>query len=137
MCRGGLAVPGRFHARNFHPTALSGSFPAAGAAGKLYGLSEDQLVHAFGISGSQASGIIEYLADGSSTKRLHPGWAAHAGVGAALLAPSGFTGPESVFEGRQGFYQAFAGGYDEQRLSQQVDSLGKQWELEQLTFKPY
>jgi 2-methylcitrate dehydratase PrpD len=137
MCRVGLTVPGKFHAHNFHPTALSGSFAAASAAAKLYGLSEDQLVNAFGICGSQASGIIEYLADGSWTKRLHPGWAAHSGVIAALLAQSGFTGPESVFEGRQGFYQAFAGGYDEQRLSQQVDSLGKQWELEQLTFKPY
>ncbi len=137
MCRVGLAVPGKFHARNFHPTALTGSFAAAAASGKLYGLTENQLVHAFGICGSQASGIIEYLADGSWTKRLHPGWAAHAGVVAALLAQSGFTGPQSVFEGRQGFYQAFAGGYDERRLQQLLDSLGSTWELSQLTFKPY
>ena len=137
MCRVGLAVPGKFHARNFHPTALSGSFAAAAAAGKLYGLTEDQLVHAFGICGSQASGIIEYLADGSWTKRLHPGWAAHAGVVAALLAQAGFIGPERVFEGRQGFYQAFAGGYDELRMEQLLESLGKVWEVERLTFKPY
>lgn len=137
MCRVGLAVPGKFHARNFHPTAVSGSFAAAASAGKLYGLTEDQLVHAFGIAGSQASGIIEYLADGSWTKRLHPGWAAHAGVVAALLAQSGFTGPESVFEGRQGFYQAFAGGHDEAKLNQLLETLGRVWELEQLTFKPY
>jgi len=137
MCRVGLAVPGKFHARNFHPTAVSGTFAAAAAAGKLYGLTEDQLVHAFGICGSQASGIIEYLADGSWTKRLHPGWAAHAGVIAALLAQAGFTGPERVFEGRQGFYQAFAGGFDDTRLDQLLGSLGKVWEVEQLTFKPY
>jgi 2-methylcitrate dehydratase PrpD len=137
MCRVGLVVPGKFHARHFHPTSLSGSFAAAAVAGKLYGLTEDQLVHAFGICGSQAGGIIEYLADGSWTKRLHPGWACHAGVVAALLAQSGFTGPESVFEGRQGFYQAFAGGVDETRLGQLQDSLGGVWELEQLTFKPY
>jgi 2-methylcitrate dehydratase PrpD len=137
MCRVGLAVPGKFHARNFHPTALSGSFAAAAAAGKLYGLTEEQLVHAFGICGSQASGIIEYLADGSWTKRLHPGWAAHAGVTAALLAQAGFTGPETVFEGKQGFYQAFAGGYDEVRMDQLLESLGKVWEVEHLTFKPY
>jgi 2-methylcitrate dehydratase PrpD len=137
MCRVGLAVPGQFHARHYHPTALCGSFAAAAAAGKLQGLAEDEFVHALGICGSQASGIIEYLADGSWTKRLHPGWAAHAGVAAALLAQSGFTGPESVFEGDHGFYRAFAGGYDEARLGGLVESLGKTWELEQLTFKPY
>ena len=137
MCRIGLAVPGSFHARHFHPTSLTGSFAAAATAGKLYGLTEDQLVHAFGICGSQSGGIIEYLADGSWTKRLHPGWAAHAGVAAALLARSGFTGPETVFEGVHGFYQAFAGGYDEAKLDVLLASLGSAWELSELTLKPY
>ena len=85
MCRVGLAVPGRFHARHYHPTSLAGSFAAAAVAGRLRGLTEDQLVSAFGICGSQAGGIIEYLTDGSWTKRLHPGWAAHAGVVATLF----------------------------------------------------
>src|SRR5262249_39145880 len=89
MCRVGLAVPGRFHARHFHPTSLAGSFAAAAVAGKLRGLTEDRIVHAFGICGSQAGGIIEYLVDGTWTKRLHPGWAAHAGVIAVDLAQSG------------------------------------------------
>ena len=137
MCRVGLAVPGKFHARHYHPTALTGTFGAAAAAGKLYGLTEDELVRAFGICGSQASGIIEYLADGSWTKRLHAGWAAHAGVVAALLAHAGFTGPETVFEGEHGFYRAFAGGLDEARLDELLGTLGVAWELEQLTFKPY
>ncbi len=137
MCRIGLAVPGRFHARHYHPTALSGSFAAAATAGRLYGLAEDQLVHALGICGSQASGIIEYLTDGSWTKRLHPGWAAHAGVTAALLARAGFTGPETVFEGAHGFYAAFAGGHDPARLEALLESLGRTWELANLTFKPY
>jgi len=137
MCRVGLAVPGRFHARHFHPTSLTGSFAAAAVAGKLYHLNEDQLVHAFGICGSQAGGIIEYLADGSWTKRLHPGWAAHAGVAAVILARAGFTGPETVFEGAHGFYQAFAGGSAEAKVDALLDTLGHQWELEQLTLKPY
>ena len=137
MCRVGLAVPGRFHARHYHPTSLAGSFAAAAVAGKLWGLTEDQLVHAFGICGSQASGIIEYLADGSWTKRLHPGWAAHAGVVATRLAQSGFTGPETVFEGAHGFYEAFAGGHDAARLETLLGGLGRVWELEELTFKPY
>ncbi len=137
MCRVGLAVPGALHARHFHPTAVAGSFAAAAAAGKLHRLSEDQLVHAFGICGSQAGGIIEYLADGSWTKRLHAGWAAHAGVVAALLARAGFTGPETVFEGPHGLYAAFAGGHDAVRLERLLETLGRAWELEQLTLKPY
>jgi 2-methylcitrate dehydratase PrpD len=137
MCRVGLTVPGALHARHFHPTAVVGSFGAAAAAGKLHRLSEAQLAHAFGICGSQAAGIIQYLADGSWTKRLHPGWAAHAGVMATLLARGGFTGPEAVLEGPHGLYAAFAGGHDEARLHRLLDSLGRVWELEQLTFKPY
>jgi 2-methylcitrate dehydratase PrpD len=137
MCRVGLAVPGALHARHFHPTSIAGSFAAAAAAGKLYGLSQDQLVRAFGICGSQASGIIEYLTDGTWTKRLHPGWAAHAGVVAALLARSGFTGPETVLEGGHGLYAAFAGAHDPARLQALLASLGQVWELEQLTLKPY
>ncbi len=137
MCRVGLAVPGALHARHFHPTAIAGSFGAAAAAAKLNKLAEPQLVHAFGICGSQAGGIIEYLTDGSWTKRLHPGWAAHAGVTATLLARSGFTGPETVFEGAHGLYAAFAGGHDRARLEALLESLGGTWELEQLTFKPY
>ena len=65
MCRIGLAVPGLFHARHYHPTALTGSFAAAAVAGRLYGLTEDQQVHAFGLCGSQAAGII----DGSPARR--------------------------------------------------------------------
>jgi 2-methylcitrate dehydratase PrpD len=137
MCHVGLAVPGALHARHFHPTALTSSFAAAAAAGKLHRLTEEQLVNAFGVCGSQASGIIEYLADGSWTKRLHPGWGAHAGVVATLLAQAGFTGPATVLEGAHGLYEAFAGGHDKARLERQLASLGHIWEIEQLTLKPY
>jgi 2-methylcitrate dehydratase PrpD len=137
MCRVGLAVPGALHARHFHPTSITSSFAATAAAARLYRLTEDQLVHALGICGSQAAGIIEYLADGSWTKRLHPGWGAHAGVTAALLARAGFTGPETVLEGGHGLYAAFAGGHDGARLETLLDTLGSTWELGELTLKPY
>ena len=137
MCRVGLAVPGALHARHFHPTSITSSFAAAAVTAKLHKLSEDQLVHAFGICGSQASGIIEYLADGSWTKRLHPGWGAHAGVIATLLARGGFTGPTTVLEGEHGLYAAFAGGHDRGRLEALLGSLGRTWELTELTLKPY
>ena len=137
MCRVGLAVPGALHARHFHPTSITSSFAAAAATARLHKLSEDQLVHAFGICGSQAAGIIEYLADGSWTKRLHPGWGAHAGVIATLLAREGFTGPTTVLEGEHGLYAAFAGGHDAGRLDGLLETLGQTWELDELTLKPY
>jgi 2-methylcitrate dehydratase PrpD len=137
MCRVGLAVPGALHARHFHPTAITGGFGAVAAAGLLRGLDESALTRAFGICGSQAAGIIEYLTDGSWTKRLHPGWSAHAGVVATQLARAGFTGPATVLDGIHGLYAGFAGGHDAARLDGLLDSLGSTWEIEQLTFKPY
>ena len=67
-----------------------------------------RLVDALGIAGSMAGGIIEYLAEGAWTKRMHPGWAAQSGLRAALLARAGFLGPRTVFEGVHGLFHGFA-----------------------------
>ncbi|HEX2228547.1 MAG TPA: MmgE/PrpD family protein [Candidatus Binatia bacterium] len=135
MCKVGLVAPGKFHARGFHPTALCSTFGAAAAAGRLYGLTLAQWSDAFGLCGSQSSGIIEYLADGTWTKRLHPGWSAHGGVIAVLLAREGFRGPAKVFEGAHGFYRSFAGP-NEYRF-EKLSDLGKEWETPRLAFKSY
>ena len=135
MCKVGLVARGKFHARGFHPTALCSTFGAAAVAGKLYGLELNQWSDAFGLCGSQSSGIIEYLADGTWTKRLHPGWAAHGGVIATLLAREGFRGPTTVFEGQHGFYRSF-GGASEYRFEKLLE-LGSVWEIPRLTFKTY
>jgi 2-methylcitrate dehydratase PrpD len=135
LCKVGLVAPGKFHARGFHPTAICSTFGAAAAAGRLYGLSLAQWVDAFGLCGSQSSGIIEYLADGTWTKRLHPGWSAHGGVIATLLAKEGFRGPAKVFEGTNGFFPSF-GGQNEYRY-EKITELGKIWEIPKLTFKSY
>lgn len=135
LCKIGLVAPGKFHARGFHPTAICSTFGAAAAAGKLYGLSLDQWVDALGLCGSQSSGIIEYLADGTWTKRMHPGWSAHGGVIATMLAKEGFRGPAKVFEGTHGFFSAF-GGKNEYRFDKILE-LGKEWEIPRLTFKSY
>jgi 2-methylcitrate dehydratase PrpD len=131
----GVAAPGRFHARGFHPTAITAPFGAAAVAGRLYGLSPPQLTHAFGIAGSQSAGIIEYLADGSWTKQFHAGWAAHAGIIAGLLAKNGFHGPRTVFEGTHGLFSAFAGadGVNLDRLH----AIGREWLLPKVVFKLY
>ena len=135
LCKVGLVAPGKFHARGFHPTAICSTFGAAAAAGKLYGLNSNQWVDAFGLCGSQSSGIIEYLADGTWTKRIHPGWSAHGGVIATLLAKEGFRGPAKVLEGTHGFFSAFGGknDYDFEKILE----LGQRWEIPRLTFKSY
>ena len=135
LCKVGLEAPGKFHARGFHPTAICSTFGAAAAAGKLYGLNLNQWVDAFGLCGSQSSGIIEYLADGTWTKRIHPGWSAHGGVIATLLAKEGFRGPAKVLEGTHGFFSAFGGknDYDFEKILE----LGQRWEIPRLTFKSY
>jgi 2-methylcitrate dehydratase PrpD len=135
LCKVGLVAPGKFHPRGFHPTALCSTFAAATAAGRLYGLQQPQWIDALGLCGSQSSGIIEYLADGTWTKRLHPGWSAHGGVIATLLAREGFRGPRTVFEGQHGFYRSFGGSndYSYEKLSE----LGRIWETPRLTFKSY
>ncbi|HXK30257.1 MAG: hypothetical protein A3H27_06970 [Acidobacteria bacterium RIFCSPLOWO2_02_FULL_59_13] len=135
LCKVGLVAPGKFHARGFHPTAICSTFGGAAAAGKLYGLTPAQWGDAFGLCGSQSSGIIEYLADGTWTKRLHPGWSAHGGVIATLLAHEGFRGPGKVFEGTHGFFHAF-GGENDYRF-EKLTELGKEWEIPRLTFKSY
>lgn len=136
MCRMSLVAPQATHKASFHPTAIFGAPAAAAAVGAAIGLDSDRIARALGISGSLASGIIEYLADGSSTKRLHAGAAAQAGLRAALLAEGGFSGPITVFDGTNGMYKAFAPSKAPD-FSHLVDTLGKQWILETLAFKPY
>lgn len=136
MCRMSLVAPQATHKASFHPTAIFGAPAAAAAVGAAIGLGEEAIARALGISGSLASGIIEYLADGSSTKRLHAGAAAQAGLRAALLAEAGFTGPISVFEGSHGLYKAFAPS-KQPDFGRLLDGLGTSWIVETLAFKPY
>jgi len=133
-CRLAGAADGAFHDRGFHPTALCGTFAAAAAAGKLQGASQGELTSALGLCGSQAAGILEL--EGSWLKRLHPGWAAHAGIVAVGLARSGFLGPRTVFEGAHGFYRAHI---ERSPVDERAPThlLGKVWHAAGLALKPY
>ena len=136
MCRLSTVVPKAVHKAGFHPTAIFGAMGAAAGVGAALGLNEKQIVDALGIAGSMASGIIEYLAEGTWTKRMHPGWAAQAGLRAALFARSGFLGPRTVFEGVHGLFHGFAhttrGDYDAL-----IGDFAETWVIETLAFKPY
>src|SRR5438045_2879964 len=90
MCRASLVAPKRIHKAGFHPTAVLGALGAAAGVATALRLPPDEFANALGIVGSMASGIIEYLAEGSWTKRLHPGWAAQSAIRAADLARAGF-----------------------------------------------
>lgn len=132
----GMAAGGAFHARGFHPTGVCGVFGATAAAARLGGLDAETTAHALGLAGSMASGLMEFLADGSETKRLHPGWAAQAGLAAARLAAHGATGPTTVFEGRFGLYNAYLQGVAAD-VEAQVADLGERWETPRIAYKPY
>src|SRR3954465_14024937 len=83
-CRLSLVAPKRVHKAGFHPTAVFGAIGAAAGVSAALGLEKKRTVDALGIAGSMASGIIEYLAEGAWTKRMHAGWAAQSGLRAAL-----------------------------------------------------
>src|SRR3954454_21262956 len=136
LCRLSLVVPKADHRAGFHHTAIFGTMGAAAGVSAALGLNARQIVDALGIAGSMAGGIIEYLAEGAWTKRLHAGWAAQSGLRAALLAQAGFVGPRTVFEGVHGLFHGFAhttqGDYEAL-----IGVCGTRWVPETLALKPY
>jgi 2-methylcitrate dehydratase PrpD len=136
LCRLSLVVPKAVHKAGFHPTAIFGAMGAAAGVGAALGFNARQIVDALGIAGSMAGGIIEYLAEGAWTKRLHAGWAAQSGMRAAMLAAGGFVGPRTVFEGEHGLFHGFAhtthGDYEAL-----TGDFGSRWVTDTLAFKPY
>jgi 2-methylcitrate dehydratase PrpD len=124
-----------FFERGQHATAICGAVGAAVAAAMLRGLDAERIADAAGIAASMGSGLLEANRTGGTVKRVHCGWAAHAGVVAADLARHGLTGPPTVIEGRFGFLQAFCG--DRADPGAVIDRLGEHWELPGIFFKPY
>src|SRR3954466_16316842 len=138
LIRFGLAAPNGFHAKGFMSTSVTGALTSALMAAELMNLDEDRSVAAIGIALSQASGVMEFLTNGSSVKSLNPGWAAHAGVVAAMLARSGMTGPETSLDGKHGLFRQFTG--DESaaaRFRTLIATLGREWHLPKAAYKFY
>src|SRR5215472_915838 len=106
----GRACHPELRERGFHPTGAVAVFGAAMAAGKLRGLSSQQLADALGIAASSSGGLFAFVNGGGDIKRLHAGHASREGLQAALLAELGVQGPPDVVEARDGFMQAFAFG---------------------------
>lgn len=131
----GIALdPVAHYQRGFHPTGTCGTLGSALAAAKILKLDPEGIVNAIGIAGSQAAGSMEYNVDGSPTKRFHAGWAAHAGLVAALLAKEGFSGPASIIEGKQGFLHAYSTGSDSKKV---LTGWGDPYQVLKSSIKPY
>jgi 2-methylcitrate dehydratase PrpD len=116
MCVVGTLVgAAESYGRGFHPTGISGAVGGAAAAAALLRLDEEQSLHAVALAANMAAGSLEFLSDGSWTKRLNAGHAAATAIRAARLAKAGFTGPETAIEGRDGFLTQYGQGAVEGR----------------------
>jgi 2-methylcitrate dehydratase PrpD len=134
----GAVAKSGFHQVGFHPTGIVGVFGCTLAAGRLMGLNERELAMAQGIAVSLASGSLEFVEDGAWNKRLHPGWAAQAGMTAAALARDGFVGATKPYDGRFGLFKAFMGEHAANAdLTLATAGLGQTWELMNTAIKPY
>ncbi|HEU5177216.1 MAG TPA: MmgE/PrpD family protein [Burkholderiales bacterium] len=128
---------GAFHQVGFHPTGVIGAFASSLVAGRLMRLSPEQLVAAQGIALSFASGSLQFVEDGSWTKRLHPGWAAASGITAASLAD--LPAPRETYEGRYGLYRSYLppAQFAACDLPRATAGLGKTWEIDNVAVKPF
>ncbi len=134
-CRLGNALdPTSHYARGFHPTATAGTYGAAAAASKLFRLSEAQIVSAFGVSGSQAAGSLQFLINGAWNKRYQVGAAAMNGVIAATLAHSSFVGAIESVEGKHGLLVGYS---DNPHPDKATAGLGSVFETMKIGVKPY
>lgn len=138
MIRLGFVGGDRFLERGYHTSSLIGSFGVAAAIGRLKGATPGQIADAMGIGGTFASGIQESTRTGSTSKILHGGWGAHAGMLAIDLATAGITGPDTVFEGKFGFFEThltpITGQLD---FAKAGEALGTRWYIPETAYKPY
>lgn len=131
-CRIGSSVYPEHYDVGWHITGTAGVFGAAAAAGRLLGLSEQQMVWALGIAATQSSGLREMF--GTMCKPFHPGNAARNGLLAALLAKSDFTSSNQGIEAKRGFAHVLSTRFDPNEIT---GKLGETWEISLNTYKPF
>lgn len=136
MIRSSLALnPQATRLRGWHITGVCGTFGAAAACASLLKLDPEQTAWALGLAGTQSAGLWAFNADGTMSKRLHPGKAAHSGVLAAELAQLGFSGPTQIYETTDGgVLRAFSDDSDPAPLTK---DLGRVYHLDKNSVKPY
>lgn len=121
--------------RGWHLTGICGALGAAAAAGVLLDLGDEAMTRALGLAATQAAGLFAFTADGSHSKRLHPGWAAQRGIIAADLARRGFPGPTMALEASDGGW--LAAHSDAPDPTRMLEGLGERWHCLETSLKPY
>ena len=137
-------VKSGFHGQGFHPTGVVGAFSSALAVGRLMGLDADRLVDAQGIALSMASGSLQFIADGTWTKRIHPGWASQAGIAAATFAQQGIPSPKAPYTGRYGLFNSYLDSSRQAAIDLSLGTAGigadgraTSWEIDNIAVKPF
>jgi 2-methylcitrate dehydratase PrpD len=138
MIRIGLSIQPSHFKRGFQSTATCGGFGAATAASRLaFQGQEDadrRIADALGIVSSFAGGLTQFYQSGSTVKRIHAAHAAENGVAATMLVFNGFSGPNDILEGSNGFARAYADGVD---FSIVTGGLGQDFRLREVTTKSH
>ncbi len=123
---------GRSHYRVFHTTGTVGTWAAAAAVAKLYGMDAEGINQALGSAGTQAAGLWEFLRDAADSKQLHTAKAAADGLMSAWIARAGFTGAKRILEGPQGMAAGMSSDANPAALT---DGLGERWATAETSFK--
>lgn len=131
-CRIGNAVYPNHYDVGWHITGTCGVFGAAAAAGKLMGLTEQQMVWALGLAASQPVGLRESF--GSMNKSFNPGRAAANGLFAALLAARDYTSSDGMIEAKRGWANTISTKQDYREIT---EGLGQHYESALNTYKPF
>lgn len=138
MIRLGYLGGPRFLKRGYHTSSLLAGFGAVAAAGRLLSAGRSEIVDAFGIAGTFAAGLQESTRTGSTSKVLHGGWGAQAGMQALDLARAGLTGPESILEGHFGLIESHLGTpVTQSQIDEALVGLGSVWHAGDTAIKPY
>ena len=120
--------------RFFRP-ATAGGLCAGGGIGRLAGFDERQMKDAFGAQYSQTSGTLQAHAEGSPMLGMQVGLNARAAIVSADLAAAGFRGPHDILVGQYGYFRLFE--QDDHDIDAFLPSLGKEWQILNMSHKPY
>jgi 2-methylcitrate dehydratase PrpD len=136
MVRIGKAINPSSLNRGFHITGITGTFGAAAAVANIIGLSREKIIAALGMAGLQSAGLIRvnHEEEGSMVKPITPARAALSGLLSCILAKKGASGPLRIFEGEDGFLNAFA---DEVKMNILTQNLGLDYEICDVYLKLY
>ena len=144
----GMLVNPNHRNQGFHSTGTIGTFAAGAVASKLLKLNQEKTEHCLGLCATQSSGLLEADHAGTMGKSLHVGNAVYNGIISAYLAKNGFTGGESLIDGKEGFIKAMAsdlyekhcdenGNLDDSKLSQFIDINLNKFHINNVYLKKY